>query len=101
MFNSNPSIFLLAKPSQDVILVPNKKGKDVAHLLNVTPENTHRWKEYHCQCDEIRLFFALWAIFQSLWQQLFGKNHQHFEAIFVKVSNSLISLVKIIFGQLL
>ena len=37
--------------------------------------------------------------FQSLWQQLFGQHRLHFKAIFVKVSKSLISLVKIIFGQ--
>ena len=30
------------------------------------------------QCDQIVRFIALWASFQSLWQQLFYPNHPHF-----------------------
>ena len=35
-----------------------------------------------------------WATFQSLWQQLISPNLSHSQAIFVKMSKSLISLVK-------
>ena len=53
------------------------------------------------QCDQIERFIALWATFQSLWQQLFCPNWPHFQAIFVKVSKSFIFSSEIIFGQLL
>ena len=29
------------------------------------------------QCDQIERFFALWATFSSLWQQLFFPNFSH------------------------
>ena len=45
-------------------------------------------------CDHIGRFIALWATFQSLWQQLFSPNCPHSEAIFVKVSKYFIILVK-------
>ena len=32
----------------------------------------------HKQCDQIGRFIALWATFQSLWQQLFCPNRPHF-----------------------
>ena len=53
------------------------------------------------QCDQIGRFNALWATFQSLWQQLFYPNRPDFLAIFVNLSKSLIFLVEIIYGQLL
>ena len=31
-----------------------------------------------CQCDQIGRFIALWATFQSLWQQLFCPNNPHY-----------------------
>ena len=30
------------------------------------------------QCDQIKQLIALWATFQSLWQQLFCPNFRHF-----------------------
>ena len=37
------------------------------------------------QSDQIGRFIALWATFQSLWQQLFCPNFPHFRQIFVKL----------------
>ena len=45
------------------------------------------------QCDQIGRFIALWATFQSLWQQFFCPNYPYFSGIFVKVSKSFIFLV--------
>ena len=53
------------------------------------------------QCDQIGWIFALWAIIQSQWQQLFYPNCPHCWAIFVKLPKSFIFLVKSYFGQLL
>ena len=47
------------------------------------------------QCDQIGRFIVLWATFQSLWRQLICPNLLHCLAIFVKVSKSLIFLVKL------
>ena len=47
----------------------------------------------HIQCDQIGQFNGLWATFQSLWQHLICPNLLHSEAIFVKVSKSLIFIV--------
>ena len=52
------------------------------------------------QCDQIGRFIALWAIFRSLWQQLFCPNCPHFKAIFVRVSKIFHFSSEIIFGQL-
>ena len=46
------------------------------------------------QSDRIGRFIELWATFQSLWQQLICPNLLNSLAIFVKVSTSLILLVK-------
>ena len=35
----------------------------------------------HYQCDQIGRFSALWAAFQSLWQQLLCPNSPHFRQI--------------------
>ena len=51
------------------------------------------------QCDQIGRFFALWATFQSLWQQLIGPNLPHSKAIFVKVSKSISFLMKSFLGN--
>ena len=51
------------------------------------------------QCDQIGRFFGFWATFQRLWQQLFCPNLPHSWAIFVKVSKSLIFLVKSFLGN--
>ena len=46
------------------------------------------------QCDQIGRFIGLWAAFQSLWEQFICPNLIHSKAIFVKVSKSLILLLK-------
>ena len=46
------------------------------------------------QCDQIGRFIELWASFQSLWQQFYCPNYPYFRWFFVKVSKSLIFLVK-------
>ena len=51
------------------------------------------------QCDQIGRFIGLWATFQSLWQKLICPNLPHSQAIFVKVSKSLIFLVKSFLGK--
>ena len=51
------------------------------------------------QCDQIGRFVALWANFESLWQQLFCPNRPHFKAIFEKVLESFIFLVKSFMGN--
>ena len=53
------------------------------------------------QCDQIGRFNGLWATFQSFWQQLICPNLLHSYAIFVKVSKSLIFLVKSFLGNFL
>ena len=50
-------------------------------------------------CDQIGRFNGLWETFQSLWQQLICLNLLHSYAIFVKVSKSLIFLVKSFLGN--
>ena len=51
------------------------------------------------QCDQIGRFIGLWATFQSIWQQLICPNIPYSQAIFVKVSKSLIFLVESILGN--
>ena len=51
------------------------------------------------QCDQIGRFFALWAIIQRWGQQLFYPNWPHCYTIFVKVSKSIIFLVKSFLGN--
>ena len=51
------------------------------------------------QCDQIGRFIGLWTTFQSLWQQFICPNVLHSKAIFVKVSKSLILLVKSFLGK--
>ena len=51
------------------------------------------------QCDQIWRFIGLWTTFQSLCQQLFCQNLPHSQAVFVKVSKSLIFLVKSFLGN--
>ena len=46
------------------------------------------------QCDRIGRFIGLWAAFQSIWQQLISPNLPHSQAFFVKVSKSVIFVVK-------
>ena len=53
----------------------------------------------HNQCDQIMKFIGLWATIQSLWQQLISPNLLHTQAIFIKVSKSLIFLVKSFWGN--
>ena len=47
------------------------------------------------QCDKIGRFIELWATFQSLWQQIICP----FGQIFLKVSKSIIFLVKSFLGN--
>ena len=51
------------------------------------------------QCDQIGRFIGFWATFQSLLHQLFCPNCPHSAAIFVKVSKTLIFLVKSFLGN--
>ena len=51
------------------------------------------------QCDQIGRIFALWATIQSREQQLFYPNRPHCYTIFVKVSKSIIFLVKSFLGN--
>ena len=51
-------------------------------------------KQSAVQCDQIGRFVGFWATLQSLWQQLICPNLPHSKAIFVKVSKSIIFLVK-------
>ena len=51
------------------------------------------------QCDQIGRFIELWATFQCIWKQLICPNPPHSEAIFVKVSKSLIFLMKSFLGN--
>ena len=53
----------------------------------------------HYQCDQIGRFIGLGATFQSLRPQLICPNLLHSKAIFVKVSKSLIFLVKLFLGN--
>ena len=47
------------------------------------------------ECAQIGRFIALWATFQSRWQQFFCSDRPHFLAIFLsKVSKSFVFLVK-------
>ena len=54
-------------------------------MRNLRPGTDQYYKPFchndPLQCDQIGLLIELWAIFQSLWQQLFGQNSQHFKAI--------------------
>ena len=51
------------------------------------------------QCDQIGRFNALWATFQSLWQQLFCPDRPHFWATFVKMLKSFMFLVESFLGN--
>ena len=51
------------------------------------------------QYDQIGRFIRLWATFWSIWQQLICPNLPHSQAIFEKVSKSLIFLVKTFLGN--
>ena len=53
------------------------------------------------QCDQIGRFIALWATFQSLWQQLFCPKSPTFLVNFCKVVEIFHFARDIIFGQLL
>ena len=48
----------------------------VANLINATQSEFTTLESP--QCDQIGLFIALWAIFQSLWQQWFCQNRPYF-----------------------
>ena len=69
------------------------------HFFNFPPVSKSLLEVPQEQCDQIGRFFALWATFQSLWQQLVCPNLQHYLTIFVKVSKSLIFLVKSFLGN--
>ena len=51
------------------------------------------------RCDQIGRFFGLWTTFQSLWEQLNCQNLPQSYEIFVKVSKSIIFLVKSFLGN--
>ena len=56
-------------------------------------------RRLHKQYDQIWRFIWLWATFQSLWKQFICPNLPHSYTIFVKVSKSLIFLVKSFLGN--
>ena len=56
-------------------------------------------KAYSTQCDQIGRFIALWATFQSLWQQLFAQIVHNF-GNFCKSVKIFHYSSEIIFGQL-
>ena len=58
-----------------------------------------RFNDHPFQCDQIGRFIALWATFQSLWQQLFCPNHPHFYTIFCKGFKNFIFLVNSFLGN--
>ena len=59
----------------------------------------HEDEDGYKQCDQIGRFFGFWATFQSLWQQLIFPILLHSQAIFVKVSKTIIVLVKLFLGD--
>ena len=54
---------------------------------------------YNYQCDQIRWFIALWATFQSLWQQLICPNCPHFRGFLYRCQNISFFLVKSFLGN--
>ena len=44
------------------------------------------------QCDQIGRFMAIWAIFRSLWQQLFCLNRPHFRQFLESCQKILVKL---------
>ena len=56
---------------------------------------------HHLQCDQIGQFIALWATFQSLWQQLFCPNCVTALDKFFKGVKIFHFSSEIVFGQLL
>ena len=56
-------------------------------------------RQVNDQCDQIGRFIGLSATFQSLWQQLICPNLPDSQSISVKVSKSLIFLVKSFLGK--
>ena len=88
---------------QTVALLKSRYYSNLLHP-NLPPQQPHpsnvlRLNEPYAQCDQIGRFIGLWATFQSLWQQLICPNLLHSYAIFVKVSKSLIFLVKSFLGN--
>ena len=51
------------------------------------------------QCDQIWRFIGLWPTFKCFWQHLICPNLSHSYGIFVKVSKSIIFLVKTVLGK--
>ena len=76
----------------------NRSGMDVLYLL-------HWLAAFYTRC-RLTTVWPDWAIYCTLGnfskpvQQLFCQNRQHFKAIFVKVSKSVIFLVKSFLGNL-
>ena len=77
-----------------------EKSRLIYMTDNEGPRRSARAGRGNEQCDQIGRFIGLWATFQNLWQQLICPNLPHSQAIFVKVSKSII-FSEIIFGQLL
>ena len=76
---------------QDILLPKSLLRIICSSVVGV--DSVRRWLDY-VQCDQIGQFIRHWATFQRLWQQLVWPNLPHSKAIFVKVSISLIFLVK-------
>ena len=86
-----------------------RDGPFLKHWAHGAPQQNQTWYGHddsdgfcHCanyQCDQIGRFIGLWTTFQSLWQQFICPNVLHSKAIFVKVSKSLILLVKSFLGK--
>ena len=69
--------FIFAKNNSTGITGNQKeeKAEKSSPILLTMPTWANRSLE---QCDHIGRFFALWATFQSLWDQLFSQNRPHF-----------------------
>ena len=57
------------------------------------------WHQDSKQCDQIWRFIGLWPTFKCFWQQTICPNLPHSLAFFVKVSKSIIFLVKSFLGN--
>ena len=69
-----------------------EQSRSTADRVTCGKRKTMKVPLYHC--DQIGQFIGLRATFKRLWQQLICLNLPHSQAIFVKVSKSLIFLVK-------
>ena len=80
----------------------NGGHRKIFHFLNVSLFSQTRFLTKNLnprQCDQIWRLIGLWETFKSLWQQLICPNLPYSLAIFVKMSKSIIFLVKSFLGN--